>query len=116
MAAFKVWDIVKVPFPYTDRPVRERRPALVVASNELDDRHGLLWVLMITSLENRGWPEDVTVSDLAFSGLPVPSVVRTAKIATIETRETARIGALPITNRVEVALQIRKTLAEFLEG
>jgi hypothetical protein len=29
MAIFDLWDIVKVPFPYTDRPVRQRRPALV---------------------------------------------------------------------------------------
>jgi len=41
-------------------------------------RHGLLWVLMITSAENRGWDGDVDVSDLEFSGLPVASVVRTA--------------------------------------
>jgi hypothetical protein len=33
MAIFEVLDIVKVPFPYTDRPVRQRRPALVVASD-----------------------------------------------------------------------------------
>ena len=55
MPIFEAWDIVKVPFPYTGRPVRERRPALVVAAGDLRDRHGLLWVLMITSAENRGW-------------------------------------------------------------
>ncbi len=27
MPSFEVWDILKVPFPYTDRPVRQRRPA-----------------------------------------------------------------------------------------
>jgi mRNA interferase MazF len=32
MPIFEVWDIVKVPFPYTDRPVRQRRPALVIAA------------------------------------------------------------------------------------
>ena len=30
--AFEPWDIVKVPFPYTDRPVRQNRPALVIAA------------------------------------------------------------------------------------
>ena len=111
MATFEPWDIVKVPFPYTDRPVRERRPALVVASNALEDRHGLLWVLMITSLANRGWPEDVVVSDPASSGLPAPSVVRTAKIATIEVRETQKIGTLPIADRAEVAHHLSEALA-----
>ncbi len=45
MATFEPWSIVKVPFPYTDRPVRQRRPALVVAAGELESAHGLLWVL-----------------------------------------------------------------------
>ena len=31
MATFNKGDVVKVPFPYTDRDVRQRRPALVVS-------------------------------------------------------------------------------------
>ena len=84
MLTFDTGDIIKVPFPCTNRPVRERWPALVVASRSIQEHHGLLWVMMITSSENRGWPGDVVVSDLKVSGLPVASIVRTAKIATIE--------------------------------
>jgi|SRR6516164_7140933 antitoxin PrlF len=47
-AGFDAWDIVKVSFPYTDRPVRQRRPALVLAAGDLQGRHGLLWLAMIT--------------------------------------------------------------------
>jgi mRNA-degrading endonuclease toxin of MazEF toxin-antitoxin module len=75
-----------------DRPVRERRPALVVASENIQEHHGLLWVMMITSSKNRGWPGNVVVSDLTVSGLPVASMVRAAKITTIEARESERIG------------------------
>jgi len=39
---------------------------------------------MITSAENRIWSGDVPIRDLAAAGLPAPSVIRTAKIATIE--------------------------------
>jgi mRNA interferase MazF len=80
MAIFEVWDIVKVPFPYTDRPVRQRRPALVVAAGEIEAAHGLLWLVMITSAENRGSPGDIGISDLGTAGLPAPSIVRPAKI------------------------------------
>jgi mRNA interferase MazF len=110
MAAYKRWDIVKVPFPYTDRPVRERRPALVVGAQAIQERHGLLWVLMITSSGNRGWPGDVLVSDLEASGLPVVSVVRTAKIATIESKDAERIGSLPRSGRVAVLREIAAIL------
>ena len=114
MAIFNVWDIVKVPFPYTDRPVRERRPALVVVADGLQSDHGLLWVLMITSAENRGWSGDVAVSDLSAAGLPVASVVRTAKIATIESKETERIGALSTFDRDSVRRHLKVTLAHII--
>jgi len=110
MPDFDAWDVIKVPFPYTNRPVRERRPAVVVAANGIQQEHGLLWVLMITSAENRGWPGDVGVSDLAVAGLPAESVVRTAKIATIETKEAERIGSLPAADRVLVTQHLTAEL------
>lgn len=90
MPNFRQGDVIKVPFPYTDRSTRQSRPALVVSSGSIEDLHGLLWVVMITSAENRGWPSDVAVNNLAATGLPVPSVVRTAKIATIEASDATR--------------------------
>ncbi|MEA1653015.1 type II toxin-antitoxin system PemK/MazF family toxin [Nitrospirillum sp. BR 11164] len=111
MPDFEAWDVIKVPFPYTDRPVRERRPAVVVAANGIQQEHGLLWVLMITSAANRGWPGDVAVSDLVHAGLPAESVVRTAKIATIEAKEAERIGSLPAPDRAEVARHLKLELA-----
>jgi mRNA interferase MazF len=115
MQTFDTWDIIKVPFPYTDRPVRERRPALVVASGGIQERQGLLWVMMITSSENRGWSGDVPISDLKLSGLPVASIVRTAKIATIEARESDRIGVLPNADRGAVRTHLQTILRGALE-
>ncbi|KPF88015.1 growth inhibitor PemK [alpha proteobacterium AAP38] len=111
MPTFEPWAIVKVPFPYTDRPVRQRRPALVVAAGNIQQDHGLLWVVMITSADNRGWPSDVPVSDIAVSGLPAPSVVRTAKIATIEAKEAEAIGRLPVADRETVRRLLLGVLA-----
>jgi len=111
MPDFDVWDIVKVPFPYTDRPVRQRRPALVVAAGELQSAHGLLWLAMVTSAANRGWPGDVLVSDLGAAGLPIPSIVRPAKIATIEARDAEPLGKLPPRDRAAVRSYLRHQLS-----
>ncbi len=94
MANFKRGDIIKVPFPYTDRSTRQSRPALVVSSSDLEDTHGLLWVLMITSAENRGWLNDVPINNLTDAGLPAASVIRTAKIATIEADDATKLGKI----------------------
>ena len=114
MAIFSAWDIVKVPFPYTDRLVRQRRPALVIAAAELEEAHGLLWLAMITSAANRGWAGDVAISDLRQAGLPVASLVRPAKIAAIEARDAERLGMLPLPDRPPIARYFRVRLAEIL--
>jgi mRNA interferase MazF len=112
MPSFKSWDVVRVPFPYTDRPVRQHRPALVIAAGGIEAGHDLLWVLMITSAENRSWPEDVPIADLSSAGLPAPSVVRCAKVATIDARDAERIGTLARANRRKIAQQVSAILAQ----
>jgi mRNA interferase MazF len=116
MPIYRVWDVVKVPFPYTDRPVRQHRPALIVASGRLETAHGLVWVVMITSAENRRWENDVPVSDPAAAGLPAPSLVRCAKIATIDARDAERIGTLPKADRRKVALHLAQMLARVVSS
>jgi len=49
MASFEQGDVVRVPFPYTNRPTRQARPALVVSRGNAEEGFGLLWVVMITS-------------------------------------------------------------------
>ena len=115
MPSFEVWDLIKVPFPYTNRPVQQRRPALVIAIPNTPGAPALLWVLMVTSAANRGWAGDVMISDLAVAGLPAASVVRSAKIATIEAADAERIGALPSEDRVAVANELRAHLARAIE-
>jgi mRNA interferase MazF len=94
MAVFEQGDVVKVPFPYTDRSTRQSRPALVVSTGPLEDSHRLVWVVMITSAENRGWSGDVPVTGLLLAGLPAPSVIRTAKIATIDAADAKKLGKI----------------------
>lgn len=106
------WDVVRVPFPYAERPIRRHRPALVVAAPGTERIGPLLWVLMITSAANRGWPGDVPIEDLVAAGLPTPSLVRTAKIATIEAGSAEPLGSLAAPERENVRRALRTLLAE----
>lgn len=107
MPGFEIWDLVKVPFPYTNRPARQRRPALVIGIPDCAGGPELLWVLMVTSVANRGWPGDVAISGRAAAGLPAPSLVRSAKIATIEARDAEKLGVLPENDRQLVTEAVR---------
>jgi mRNA interferase MazF len=112
MRDFDIWDVIKVPFPYTDRPLQQRRPALVVARHAAPGMPVLLWVLMITSASHRRWPGDVDVSDLPQAGLPAPSIVRPAKLATIEAKDAEVAGQLPLPDRQAVMDFLLATLRE----
>lgn len=110
MPGFKQGDVVKVPFPYTDRSTRQFRPALVASIGSIEEEHGLLWVVMITSADNRGWRGDVSIANLAMARLPIPSVIRTAKIATIEAADAERLGKVPRALFVQVARHLAREL------
>ena len=96
---FKQYDVVVVPFPFTDSTAVKRRPALVLSDAQFQDRCGHLVLAMITSRENRGWPLDVELTDLGAAGLPHASVVR-MKIFTLDERFILRrSGRLNSTDR-----------------
>jgi len=116
MPGFETWDIVRVPFPYIDRPIRQHRPALVIAGDEPEAPFGLLWLMMITSAGNRGWPSDVAISDLRRTGLPIPSIIRPAKVTTIDAREAERLGVLAMVDRTAVGQYLRDRLLPIFAG
>ena len=116
MAGFDVWDVVRVPFPYTSRPVQQQRPALVVAHHRHPGSPTLLWVLMITSAGHRRWSGDVDVSDLSQAGLPAASMVRSAKIATIDAADANPLGVLPHMDRRAIQRELAARLAAAAPG
>lgn len=111
---FKPFDVLVVPFPFTDSATTIRRPAVVLSAETFQDRSGHLICAMITSRENRGWPLDVEVSDLHAAGLPHVSVVR-MKLFTLDERFVLRkAGRLGVPDRVAVqrSLKLLLSLAE----
>jgi mRNA interferase MazF len=87
----KQWDVVVVPFPYSDKRAEKRRPALVVSSDKFNAETGLLWVAMITSTTNIGLHGDIEIPAASKSGLTTPSIIRTAKLATTERDHIVRV-------------------------
>ena len=87
------------------------RPALVVSTKSLGGDAELLWVLMITSAANQGWPEDISLEHCyASCGLSVPCVIRTAKISTIEAKSAKPLGKVPESVMILVTAEIAACL------
>jgi mRNA-degrading endonuclease toxin of MazEF toxin-antitoxin module len=102
------WDVVTVPFPFTDRAARKRRPALILSEKSFN-RHGHSLMAMITSSHLR-WPGDTALADLASCGLTVGCVVR-LKLFTLDNRLIVkRIGRLSEPDRRSVASALEAIL------
>lgn len=110
--SYAPFDIVVVPFPYSDRLAEKRRPALVVSDARLEASSGLIWVAMVTSAGRPAAFGDVRLSDMVAAGLPAASTVRAGKIATIEPhRILRRAGALASADRAAVAAALKACAA-----
>lgn len=84
--AFERWQVVRVPFPFTDRAASKNRPALVLSSAQaFNTLAGQVVLAMITSAQHAPWPLDCAIDDLASAGLPAPSMVR-MKLFTLDAR------------------------------
>lgn len=83
---FERFDVVRVPFPFTDRTATKNRPALVLSDGALfNGPAGHSVMAMITSAYHAPWPLDCPISDRVASGLPAASVVR-CKLFTLDHR------------------------------
>lgn len=69
---------------------------------------------MITSASHSRWDGDIEISDPETAGLPAPSIIRSARIATIEAVGAERIGSLLVADRPAVHGQIASLLAAVL--
>jgi mRNA interferase MazF len=104
------WDVVIVPFPFTDRPAAKRRPALTLSQREFN-AHGHSVLAMITTKVDPPWPGDTPLADPVLAGLPASSTVR-LKLFTLDNRLIAKVaGALADDDRARVAAQLHRFLA-----
>lgn len=105
-------DIVIVPFPYAESKGRKWRPAVVVSSAAFHKKYELCWVMMITSAANISWPGDVAIPSLPSAGLATPSVIRPAKLASLQINVARKIGKAPPELIKKLAVFVRKYLKD----
>jgi mRNA interferase MazF len=99
------WDVVVVPFPFTDQREARRRPALVLSQTAFN-RRGHTVLAMITSAAQSSWPGDCRIEDLPSAGLSHPCIVR-LKLFTLDNRLILKkAGGLSEADRAGVARQI----------
>jgi mRNA interferase MazF len=109
--AYDRFDVVRVPFPFTDSMATRHRPALVVSDRSTFNdvaRHSVM--AMITSARHSSWPLDVRIEDLHAAGITHDSMVR-FKLFTLDHRLVRdRLGRLGADDEHAVAGALRALL------
>ena len=109
------WDIVVVPFPFTDGPGNKRRPAVVISPGDFNQEAGHSVLIMITSASRSTWPGDF-VLDHGRLGLHKPCVLR-MKFFTLDNRLIERvITTLPTDARLHVRLFLARFCNATIHG
>ena len=111
IVSYDAYDVVIVPFPFTDKTTTKRRPALVVSgADHFNSKVGQSVLAMITSAANSDWPLDVEIKDLDTAGLPSPSIVR-MKLFTLDHKLIIRkAGKLSDEDQRFVVASLKKLL------
>ena len=104
---YNTYDVVVVPFPFTDQQAEKKRPALVLSDSDFNDKSDNCVLAMITSQHNPDWAFDVPIGSIQKAGLKSPSKVR-MKIFTLDSRFILRkLGDLAKKDREQVVLALQ---------
>jgi mRNA interferase MazF len=107
---YNSWDVVTVPFPFTDKTAAKKRPALVLSKSEHQCKTGHLILLMITSANNSSWHSDIQVTDLNAVGLKNTSVIRFKIFSLDERLIIKKIGNLSDLDKQKVKEKLLETI------
>jgi mRNA interferase MazF len=108
---FEQFDVVVVPFPFTDKTATKRRPALILSDAvTFNTPIGHSVMAMITTAAHASWPQDVIIQDLTAAGLTAPSMIRMKLFTLDHALVLKRVGKLAIPEQAKVQESLQQLL------
>jgi mRNA interferase MazF len=104
------FDVVEVPYPFTDPQPARRRKALVLSSVEFNAKNRSSVLLVLTSDRPPRWQRDVALEAWAQAGLRKPCIARMKLFTLPNDLILDRVGSAHEADRKRIAKALRKTL------
>jgi mRNA interferase MazF len=73
---YNKYDIVTVPFPFTESSSIKNRPALIISTKKYQSFSNHCILCMITSTKHTSWDNDIEIINLKETGLSTTSKIR----------------------------------------
>ncbi len=78
------WDIVLIPFPFTNLTIAKKRPALIISPSEFNrDLEAVIIMFITSNISAYGRTGDYKIKEWEKAGFPKPSMAR-MKLATVD--------------------------------
>lgn len=107
---YNQFDVVVVPFPFTERTASKKRPALVISDVGFNRYLMKSVMAMITTTGHLPWLLDVPIVDLAASGLKSPSLIRMKLFVLDDALVIKKIGRLTDSDQTMVKDSLKQLL------
>ncbi len=109
---YRQFDIVVVPFPFTDIDASKRRPAIVLSDDQtFNTSVGHSVMAMVATASHFTWALDVAITDLRMAGLQSPSIVRMNLFTLDHALVLKHIGHLSAIDQAAVMASLTDLLA-----
>ena len=97
---YKQFEVIVVPFPFTDSSATKKRPALIISDATTFNKTTHKSVMaMITTASHASWALDVPITDLKSAGLKAKSIVRMKLFTLDDALVVKKIGQLATSDR-----------------
>jgi mRNA interferase MazF len=107
---YRPFEIVEVPFPFSDQKTTKRRKALVISNEEFQSKNNALILIMITSATHSHWVGDINIEHWQTAGLKKPCIAR-LKIFTLDSALViGSVGYLIKPDQEQITVSIKKYL------
>jgi mRNA interferase MazF len=107
---FEPFDVVEVPFPFSDLPKAKKRKALVITPKEMNEKNQATTLMMITSRKNSTWHGDVQLENWDKAGLKKSCFVRFKFFTADNNLVKEKVGSLTLKDRDLVRRALNKIL------
>ncbi len=107
---YNQFDIVLVPFPFTDKNTAKKRPAIVLNNKNYQIKTNHLILAMITSAKNSDWESDLQIKEIEPTGLKTDCVIRYKIFSLDERIILKRVGAISENEKTDVKEKLLKQL------
>ncbi|MBL7013289.1 MAG: type II toxin-antitoxin system PemK/MazF family toxin [Candidatus Marinimicrobia bacterium] len=99
---YKKWDIVLIPFPFTDLSKSKKRPGLILSPDNYNkDRHDVV-IGFLTSKIDIKYKDDYLLQDWQLAHLPKPTLFRLKFATILHSIIDKKIGVIQDTDKKQI--------------